>query len=327
VSVADQHPADISLEEARRLVQRAVDKAEQLGLRGGIAVVGASGALVSASRLDHGGPGGMARATSKAWISATQQIPSSEHLQRMVHLPAPISAGFVACSPQAAFPGAGGIPILDADGVVVGGIAASGATVSPFLPEGVAPEAVSAEGEPANPEDLLIAYALEVRYVGQHGDDRAKWEQRFGDLVVAPEDSLGMKPAPAASRQRQLSWARDVTDRAIEAARGRGLRVSVAVVDAGGDPVQQDRMDGAPAGGVEVALATAATAARFGVNGAALGARYGAQVGALAALSPLPFLAVPGAEPVVVDGHLVAAVGIGGADPSACADIAAQVVS
>jgi uncharacterized protein GlcG (DUF336 family) len=32
--------ADLSLRAARALVQRAVDKAEQLGLRGGIAVVG-----------------------------------------------------------------------------------------------------------------------------------------------------------------------------------------------------------------------------------------------------------------------------------------------
>lgn len=321
----DQHPHDVSLDEARRLVQRAVDKAEQLGLRGGIAVVGASGALVSASRLDHGGPGGMTRAWSKAWISATQQIPSAEHLQRMVHLPPPISAGFVACSPQASFPGAGGIPILDEDGVVIGGIAASGATVSPFLPAGVAPEVVSAEGEPANPEDLLIAYALDVPYVGQHGDDRAKWEQRFGDLVVSPEDSLGMKPAPVASVQPQLSWARAVSDHALALAEERSVRISVAVVDAGGDPIQQDRADGAATGGVDVALATAATAARFGVPSGELTGWYADQVGALAGLSPVPFLAVPGAEPVLADGLLVGGVGIGGADPAVCAEIAVLV--
>ena len=44
--------ATSALDEARALVQRAVDKAEQLGLRGGIAVVGASGALITASRMD-----------------------------------------------------------------------------------------------------------------------------------------------------------------------------------------------------------------------------------------------------------------------------------
>lgn len=98
------HPRDLGLVEARALVQRAVDKAEQLGLRGGIAVVGASGALTTASRLDRGGAGGMARARSKAWISATQQVPSTEHLHRMATLPLPISSGFVQVSPQAAFP-------------------------------------------------------------------------------------------------------------------------------------------------------------------------------------------------------------------------------
>ncbi len=76
------HPRDLGLAEARALVRRAVDKAEQLGLRGAVAVVGASGTLLTASRMDAGGPGGMARARSKAWISATQQIPSSEHLRR-----------------------------------------------------------------------------------------------------------------------------------------------------------------------------------------------------------------------------------------------------
>ena len=35
----------------------------------------------------------MTRAVSKAWISATQQIPSTEHLGRMTSLPAPIAKG------------------------------------------------------------------------------------------------------------------------------------------------------------------------------------------------------------------------------------------
>jgi uncharacterized protein GlcG (DUF336 family) len=320
-----RHPQDIPLAQARELVQRAVDKCEQLGLRGGIAVVGASGALVTASRLDHGGPGGMARAASKAWISATQQIPSSEHLRRMTTLPLPISTGFVQASPQAVFPGAGGMPVLDADGVVVGGIAASGATVSPFLPAGVAPEVVSADGKAANPEDLLIAYALGVPYVGQHGDDEARWVARFGDLVVAPESSLGTAPAPAASRQQELAWARTLCDRVLAAASERGLLVAVAVVDRGGDPVQQDRMDHAVAAGVDVALATAATAARFGCASAELVTRYGAATPSLAALHPSPFLSAPGGVPLVVDGHVVGGLGVAGPEPHACAEIAREV--
>jgi len=305
------HPADLPLAEARVLVQRAVDKAEQLGLRGAVAVVGASGALITASRLDHGGPGGMTRARSKAWISATQQIPSSEHLHRMTSLPAPISTGFVTASPEALFPGAGGMPVRDEQGVVVAGIAASGATVSPFLPTGVAPEVVSADGEPANPEDLLIAYALGVPYVGQHGDDRARWQARFGDLVIAPADSLGMTTAPPATGQAELTWARDLTDRVLAAAAAQGLRVAVAVVDPGGDPIQQDRMDDAPGGGAEVALATAAAAARFGVPSETLAQWYPGGY--------LPVLAVPGGLPVREGTRVVAGIGVGGEEPARCA--------
>jgi uncharacterized protein GlcG (DUF336 family) len=318
------HPRDLSLAEAQALVQRAADKAEQLGLRGGVAVVGASGALITASRLDHGGPGGMARARSKAWIAATQQISSTEHLHRMTTLPAPISTGFVRVSPESVFPGAGGIPVRDKDGVVLAGIAASGATVSPFLPEGVPAEALSADGQPANPEDLLIAYALDVPYVGQHGDDAARWKARFGDLAVSPGDSLGMKPAPAASRQRQLAWARELCGRVMAEARGRNLRISVAVVDRGGDPIQQDRMDDAPAGGVDVAQATAAAAARFGCPSEQLAQWYGDAVNSL---HPVTVLAVPGGAPLLDAGRVVAGIGVGGADPSECAALAREVAT
>lgn len=317
--------AELALADARRLVQRAVDKAAQLGLRGGIAVVGASGGLITASRLDRGGPGGMTRARSKAWISATQQIPSTEHLRRMTSLPPVIAAGFVAASPEAMFPGAGGIPVLDDDGRVVAGIAASGATVSPFLPDGVAPQIVSANGVPANPEDLLIAYALDVPYVGQHGDDTAKWRERFGDLEVSAEDSLGMKDAPPA-QQPELSWAVGLCDAVLAAAAEQGLALSVAVTDPGGDPIQQDRADGGVVAGPDVALATAATAARYGLPSEMVADAYGSATAALANLNPAPFLAVAGALPVFADGQVIGAVGVGGADPGRCAELVRTVL-
>jgi uncharacterized protein GlcG (DUF336 family) len=325
MSSASPHPRDLGLAEARGLVQRAVDKAEQLGLRGGIAVVGASGTLITASRLDGGGPGGMARARSKAWISATQQIPSAEHLYRMTTIAGPVATGFAQASPEALFPGAGGMPVsagggLSAGGVTVAGIAASGATVSPFFPDGVDPRALSADGRPANPEDLLIAYALRIPYTGQHGDDRKRWEQRFGDLTVDPADSLGLAAAPPASRQAQLDWARALCDAAMAEARRRGLRVAVAVVDRGGDPVQQDLMDGGPAGGVAVAQAVAGAAALFGCESGELTAMF-VRAEAVAALVVPPVLGVPGGLPVRDDGQVVAGLGIGGASPVICHDI------
>src|SRR3954465_15415893 len=141
------HTDDLSLEAARAIVARAIDKAEDLGVRGAIAVVGGSGSLVSASRMDRGGAGGMARARSKAWIAATQQMPSLVHLGRMRTLPAPMATGFVACPPEAVFPGAGGMPVYS-DDVVIGGIAASGATVGPFVDyPGADPRKLIADGK------------------------------------------------------------------------------------------------------------------------------------------------------------------------------------
>jgi uncharacterized protein GlcG (DUF336 family) len=316
-----RHPSDLGLSQARALVQRAVDKAEQLGLRGAVAVVGASGTLLTASRMDAGGPGGMTRARSKAWISATQQIPSAEHLHRMTTIAPPVAAGFAAASPEALFPGAGGLPVRNADGVVVAGIAASGATVSPFFPADVDPRAVSADGRPANPEDLLIAYALQIAYEGQHGDDGKRWEQRFGDLVIDPADSLGMAAAPPASRQAELDWARRLADNAITEAARRGVAIAVAVVDRGADPIQQDLMDGGPAAAPAIAQAVAGAAALFDCESGDLSQRFGPAEAVAALLTP-PVLGLPGGLPVRDDGRLVAGLGVGGVDPEICREIA-----
>ena len=177
------HTRDLPLADARALIERGIAKAQDLGVRGAVVVVGASGVLVSASRMDRGGTAGMARARSKAWIAATQQMPSVEHLRRMTTLPFPMERGFVGTAPEAVFPGAGGMPIRDDDGAVVAGIAASGATVGPFVAyEGADPRKLIVDGKPANCEDLLVHYALRIPYVGQHGDDEQRWIDAYGSL-------------------------------------------------------------------------------------------------------------------------------------------------
>jgi len=85
---------ELGLADARRLIARAIDKAEELNARGAVVVVGASGALVSGSRMDRGGAGGFARARSKAWIAATQQIPSVVHNQRLQAISPQMAHGF-----------------------------------------------------------------------------------------------------------------------------------------------------------------------------------------------------------------------------------------
>ena len=333
---------DISLGQARALIERAIDKAEQLGLRGSVAVVGASGVLVSASRMDASGAGGMARARSKAWIAATQQVPSAEHLRRMVTIAAPVAQGFVSCSPEANFPGAGGMPVFEGTGqeegtrqyrdLVIGGIAASGAAVSPFYPAGTDPMDMIADGVPANPEDLVVHYALGIPYVGQHGDDEQRWRAAFGEWPGDRGDQeaagRGMSAAPAAGRQPEHRWAVALADQVMAEAQRRGQRVAVAITDHRGDPIQQDWMPDAPTAAVPVAQAVAAAAGTFQCPSRALAALYPDGVsGQPGAVLPVQILAVPGGHPVEEDGRVVAGLGVGGRDPRACDEIAATVLA
>jgi uncharacterized protein GlcG (DUF336 family) len=314
------HATDIPLAEARALIARAIDKAAHIGARGAFAVVGASGVLVSASRMDHGGAGGMARARSKAWISATQQIPSTEHHLRMATLPAPIAAGFVACSPEANFPGAGGMPIFDDNDPahpVVGGFSASGATIGPFVDiPGIDRRMLIAEGKPANSEDLVVLWTLGLPYQGQHGDDEKRWLDAFGELPNGP--GLGYSDPPRAS-QPEHEWALRLADAAIDEAGRRGERISVAIVDSRGDPIQQDTMDGAPTAAPFVAEAVAAGAATF--------QRPSAEIDpAMTTVLPYRVLTEAGGEPVRDGDRVVAGLGIAGPHPRVCEEIAAAVV-
>lgn len=327
------HTLDISLDEARALIERAIDKAEHLGLRGSVAVAGGSGVLVSASRMDASGAGGMARARSKAWIAATQQVPSAEHLKRMTTIPAPVAQGFVSCSPEADFPGAGGMPISRSAGVspagqVIGGIAASGAAVSPFYPEGTDPMQMIADGRPANPEDLVVHYALGRPYTGQHGDDHERWLAAFGDWPDGEPAGLGMAAAPAATRQHEHRWAVALADRVIAEAGRRGAAVAVAIVDHRGDPIQQDWMSGAPTASVVVAQAVATAAGTFQCPSQDLASLYpGAALSQLAAALPFAILPVAGGLPVEEGGRVVAGLGVAGRNPGVCEEIASAVLA
>jgi uncharacterized protein GlcG (DUF336 family) len=312
------HATDITLDEARALIARAIDKAAHIGVRGGFAVVGGTGVLVSASRMDRGGAGGMARARSKAWISATQQIPSGEHHVRMATLPAPIATGFVACSPDAMFPGAGGMPIYSGAGEIVGGFSASGATIGPFVDiPGIDRRMLIVDGKPANSEDLIVLWALGLPYEGQHGNDLKRWLEAFGEAPSEPGSGYS-DPPPASQPERE--WALGLADRAIEMAGRRGERIAVAIVDSRGDPIQQDTMDRAPSAASFVAEALAAGAATF--------QRPSAEIDpALTSVLPYGVLTVPGGEPIREDDRVVAGLGIAGPDPLVCQELAETVLA
>ena len=128
---------DIGLDAARELVRRAIDKAEQLGISGAIAVVGASGALVTSSRHGRGrrrwhGPGAVQGLDRGHPEDPVDRAPAPHDVDRTAgrgRFRGGLAGGGVPRAP-------GGMPIRDKSGRIVGGIAASGATVSPFFPPG-----------------------------------------------------------------------------------------------------------------------------------------------------------------------------------------------
>jgi uncharacterized protein GlcG (DUF336 family) len=83
------------------------------------------------------------------------------------------------------------------------------------------------------------------------------------------------------------------------------------------------RMDDAVAGGVDIALGTAAAAARFGVASEQLARWYG---DAVTHLNPVTVLGVPGGMPLREAGRIVGGLGVGGVDPADCADLVRAVL-
>ncbi|WP_091321381.1 heme-binding protein [Geodermatophilus ruber] len=127
--------------------------------------------------------------------------------------------------------------------------------------------------------------------------------------------------------------ARDAVAVALAHAAATGLRVSVAVVDAGGWDVAVGRGDGAPGFTAGIARAKAGTAAAF--------RRPSGELAALREVRPevlelageqLAFrpTTLSGGVPVVRDGAVVGAVGVAGATPEQdveCAEAACAVLA
>jgi uncharacterized protein GlcG (DUF336 family) len=184
-----------------------------------------------------------------------------------------------------------------------------------------------ADGVPANPEDLVVHYALGIPYAGQHGDDEKRWRDAFGDWP-GEVAGRGMTAAPAAQAQPEHRWAVALADRVMAEAQRRGQRVAVAIADHRGDPIQQDWMPDAPTAAVAVAQAVAAAAGAFQCRSGELAVVYpDGLAGQLGAVLPYPILAAPGGLPVEEDGRVVAGLGVAGRDPGACEEIAAAVLA
>jgi uncharacterized protein GlcG (DUF336 family) len=126
----------------------------------------------------------------------------------------------------------------------------------------------------------------------------------------------------------------EVAERLLGAARGRaaelGVRVSAAVVDAGGHLVAFARMDGAEIAGPVLAVDKAFTAVAHSTSTAELAALAapGGELFGLQANGGGRYVVFPGGIPLRRDGAIVGGVGVSGASAAqddACAAAAAEL--
>jgi len=119
-----------------------------------------------------------------------------------------------------------------------------------------------------------------------------------------------------------IADAKKMVAAAVADAQKQGWNVAFAVVDANGDLVYFERMDGAHARAVTSALAKARAAVLFGANGRQLAdaAAAGQPVNVTLTAPPVWAWEInlgPGGVPLVKNGKVVAGFGVGGARPNA----------
>jgi len=120
-------------------------------------------------------------------------------------------------------------------------------------------------------------------------------------------------PAPALpyGAPIDLAHAQALIERAIAAAKARGFRMAVAVVEPSGELVAFARMDDTQYGSIYVAQRKAETAARYRGATAAMEQRtLGGRTVTLANADQLP---IAGGIPIVAGGRIIGAVGVSGA--------------
>jgi uncharacterized protein GlcG (DUF336 family) len=112
----------------------------------------------------------------------------------------------------------------------------------------------------------------------------------------------------APSLKLTIDGAMKLVDAAMAKARDMKVPECIAVVDAGGHLLAFARMDGAFALSIDTALVKAMTAASYGVPTGDIAAGVDIK---LAIATQGKRVNLPGGLPVIVDGHVIGAIGVG----------------
>lgn len=313
---------ELGLEDAQKLIRRAVAKAEDLGAAGAFVVVNDGGVPISASRMDGSSVFGIPVSRAKAYVAGSGRETSASFAARQARNFLGIFLSYRQLARDHVFPGPGAL-LIRANGAVVGAMS-TGAGIGPFVkwPGLSDPMKLVVDGKPTNLEDLVISYALNEPYQPQHGDDAKRWIDAYGSLPNGT--GTGFAEVPAARKQKALDAAMSLSNAAIAEAKRCRATVAIAVVDRNGDVVQIDRMDGAAPMSPDIAEAVAVTAVNFqGPSERAAQPQFAHIVEA----APFKLLPVAGGLPIKDDGRVVGAIGIGGGEPEICAAIAANAIA
>lgn len=319
---------DLSLSEARRLLDRAMGKAAAFKQRGAFITVDLSGTPVCAVRMDGAPAAALPLVRAKAFATAVNGEPSAQFAARMAKFHAGIFSTYQRVLRDQPFPGAGGV-LLRKDGVTSGAIA-TGLGIGPFIKlPSVDPISFLIDGVPGNLEDIIISYAVGGSYSPQHGDDMARWIEAYGERPAAEAVGTGLDEVPPAGAQPFLDQATRLADIVLEQAHAQGLSIAVAVVDRFGDPIRIDRMPGCSPMAVDVAAQTAAAAVNFQMASDEIAAAFPQQdqLGRLLSSVPFKLLAMPGAAPLRVADAITAAVGVAGCRPDVGQRLANEAIS
>jgi glc operon protein GlcG len=153
---------------------------------------------------------------------------------------------------------------------------------------------------------------------------------RLAVPLAAVVAALLLVPARAAAQLLDakvvsLEAAERMMHAAKEEARKNGWKLSIAIVDAGGELIAFERMDDASPSSVTIAQAKARTSARFRRPTKAL--EEAVAGGRAALLSFDGMTMVEGGVPIVVDGRTLGAVGVSGASSAQDAQVAQAAIA
>ncbi|MES2987391.1 MAG: heme-binding protein [Pseudomonadota bacterium] len=127
-------------------------------------------------------------------------------------------------------------------------------------------------------------------------------------------------PAPAYGAPITLDRAGYVIDKAILAAKARGFRMAIAIVEPSGELVAFAKMDDTQYGSIYVAQKKAETSARYRLATSVMEQKTLA--GRTVTLANSDSLPIAGGIPILIDGKIVGAIGVSGASAAEDDEIA-----